>query len=196
MLATSTYCNGRWLSRRNTWYTTLENCHHKNQLMLGQPALERVLAKHAIAHGVDLHYGETATAISETPAAGVVTVTTDKGETITAAYAVGADGSRSMVRRSAAGEISFTGEKPGMIWAVLDAFIETDFPRCPEVISFEWQGQARVQWIPRERGLARFYAMLEGEVTREKAMECIKEHLAPHWIEFKAVEWFSTVQGK
>lgn len=160
--------------------------------MLGQPAIERVLAKHAVAHGVDLHYDETVAAISETPSG--VAVTTEKGQTITAEYAVGADGSRSIVRRSAG--ITFTGEKPGMTWAVMDAFIDTDFPRCPEIISFECKGQTRVQWIPRERGLARLYAMLDGEVTLDKAKECIKEHLAPHWVEFKSIEWFSTVEGK
>lgn len=36
-----------------------------------------------------------------------------------------------------------------MIWAVMDAFLDTDFPLCPEIITFQHEGQARISWIPR-----------------------------------------------
>jgi hypothetical protein len=70
--------------------------------------------------------------------------------------------------------------------------LKTDFPVCSEIISFELDGQSRVAWIPRERGMARFYVLLEGEITQQRAEESIKRHLAPHNVEFAATEWFSS----
>ncbi|KAI1046077.1 hypothetical protein LB505_013379 [Fusarium chuoi] len=67
-----------------------------------------------------------------------------------------------------------------MTWAVLDTFLDTDFPVCPEIITFELDGESRVAWIPRERGMSRFYVLLKGEITQQLAEESIKEHLAPY----------------
>lgn len=83
-----------------------------------------------------------------------------------------------------------------MLWAVLDTFIDTDFPRCSEIITFQLNGQSRVSWIPRERGLCRFYVLLEGEVSQERAEQSIKDHMAPHKVEFTKTEWYSTFDGK
>lgn len=66
---------------------------------------------------------------------------------VTSKYVVGADGARSFVRNAM--DIPFEGTKPNMIWAVLDTFLDTDFPVCPEIITFQVDGQARVSWIPR-----------------------------------------------
>lgn len=191
--------------------------------MLGQPAVERALARRALERGVDLRYGETVVASAPaTPEKGLtcdkddipsgqeedavsergVVVTTERGRTVRARCVVGADGARSTVRRAAGitfrQDVGDLSSGAGMTWAVMDAFVETDFPRCAEIISFELRGRTRVQWIPRERGLARFYALMdEGEeVTLDGAVACIKDHLAPHWVEFKSVEWFSSVRGE
>lgn len=211
--------------------------------MLGQPALERVLARHALAHGVDLRYGEAAVTTTPPPpsppssaslsssppfpTAATVAALTARGEVVHGRCLVGADGARSLVRQAAGiafrrgggggggdeedgeGDSEVYGDDDGVgaqVWGVMDVFVETDFPRCNEIISFELGGRTRVQWIPRERGLARFYALLddgsgedngeEEEVTLERTMECVKQHLAPHWVEFKGVEWFSSVEGE
>lgn len=157
--------------------------------MISQPVIEALLSSHI---SDKIHYGERVVSLSEDDTS--VHINTDKGRRITSKYAIGADGARSMVR-SALG-ITFTGTKPEMVWAVLDAFIETDFPQCPEIITFELNGQSRVSWIPRERGLSRFYVMLDGEVTLPRAQESLREHLAPYKVEFREVEWFSTFDGE
>lgn len=157
--------------------------------MIGQPVVEKILSSRL--DGL-VHYGERVESLIERD--DFVEVVTDSGRKIRSTYALGADGARSMVR-SAMG-VQFTGSKPEMLWAVLDTFIDTDFPTCAEIITFQLNGQSRVSWIPRERGLCRFYVLLEGEVTQERAQESIKKHLAPYRTEFTKTEWYSTFDGK
>ncbi|RAH64398.1 monooxygenase [Aspergillus aculeatinus CBS 121060] len=185
----STFEAGRFTSQQSHWWTSLKHTHRPNFLMIGQSRVEE-----ALLHQLDIPvaYHTRATSIAEFDA-GVV-VTTDQGRTIVSKYAIAADGARSFVRRAL--NIPFTGTKPEMVWAVLDTFIETDFPVCPEIITFQKDGQSRVSWIPRERGMSRFYILLDGEITQEKAEASIREHMAPHKIEFKRTEWFSTFEIK
>ncbi|KZL69900.1 FAD monooxygenase [Colletotrichum tofieldiae] len=185
----STFADGDFKSRQSHWWTSLEHCFRKNFLMIGQPVVEKVLAERLESH---IGYGETVSTISEDEDG--VTTTTNKGRVIRSKYAVGADGARSTVRNTLG--ISFTGTKPEMIWAVLDTFIDTTFPVCSEIITFQLNGQSRISWIPRERGMARFYVLLDGEITQEKAEKSIREHMAPHRVDFKKTEWFSTFDVK
>ncbi|PHH79229.1 hypothetical protein CDD82_2527 [Ophiocordyceps australis] len=188
----STFGHGDFLSRQNKWWTGLEHVLHKNFLMIGQPVVERLLSQR-LAPSL-IHYGETAQHISERPSDGLVDIVTGSGRRLRSRYAVGADGARSSVRHAMG--ISFAGSKPEMLWAVLDVFIDTDFPRCPEIITFELNGQSRVSWIPRERGLCRFYVLLDGDVTEERAKLSIKEHMAPYRVDFIRTEWYSTFDVK
>ncbi|KAJ0124264.1 fad monooxygenase [Diaporthe amygdali] len=188
----STFGDGQWKSRQNKWWVSLEHCLHKNFLMIGQPVVERIMTERLKELKTSVHYSENVCGIEESDDS--VSVTTDLGRKIHAKYALAADGARSTIRNALG--ISFTGTKPEMLWAVLDTFIETDFPVSPEIVTFELNGQARVSWIPRERGMARFYVLLEGEVTQERAENSIREHLAPHKVEFKKTEWFSTFDVK
>ncbi len=187
--ASSTFGDGEFISRQNQWWVSLEHTLHRNFLMLGQPVIERMLAEKL---GDVVHYGEQVTSISEDGDG--VDVVTSSGRRIRSKFALGADGARSMVRKAIGA--SFTGSKPEMLWAVLDTFIDTDFPRCSEIITFQLNGQSRVSWIPRERGLCRFYVLLEGEVSQERAEQSIKDHMAPRKVEFTKTEWYSTFDGK
>lgn len=168
---------------------SIEHALHKNFLMIGQPVIEAALATRL---GDLVHYNEKVTSITEDN--NYVEVCTEAGQKVRGKYALGADGARSMVRKAL--DISFTGTKPEMLWAVLDTFIETDFPVCPEIISFELNGQARVAWIPREGGLSRFYVLLQGEVTQERAEESVRLHMAPYKVHFKKTQWYSTFYGE
>ncbi|KAM6510511.1 hypothetical protein FSOLCH5_010952 [Fusarium solani] len=181
----STFKDGDFKSRQNEWWVGIQNALHKNFLMIGQPVVEQVMNNRL--EGV-VAYNEHVTDITETD--DFVEVTTSSGRKIQSKYAVGADGARSFVRNTLG--ISFTGTKPEMVWAVLDTFLDTDFPTCPEIITFELDGQSRVAWIPRERGMSRFYVLLKGDVTQPLAEASIKEHLAPYRVDFKKTEWFST----
>ncbi|KKA28491.1 hypothetical protein TD95_003223 [Thielaviopsis punctulata] len=181
----STFANGQFTSRQSHWWNSLPYTYRKNFLMLGQPLVEAALSSRL---GASVCYNEPVTSIHED--ADSVTVTTAAGRTIRSRYAVAADGARSTARTQLG--IDFTGTKPGMRWAVLDAFIDTDFPVCNEIVTFQLNGQSRVSWIPRERELGRFYVLLEDgvEITEENAKVSIREHMAPYRVEFTRTEWF------
>lgn len=157
--------------------------------MIGQPIVEQLLAA---ALGDSIIFSEPVESVRETSTG--VDVTAVSGRIVHSTYCVASDGARSMVRQSLG--IPFTGTKPEMTWAVLDCFIDSDFPRVPEIITFELDGQSRVAWIPRERDLCRFYILLDGEITEEKSKASIKKHLAPYRVEFTKTEWFSTFEGE
>ena len=221
VVASSTFSEGEFKSRQSHWWTGLEHCLHKNFLMIGQPVVEDLLAS-KLPFGV-VHHHQRVTGITEDEGSVEVTTiasslpsspslaatssssppssaaaTTTPQQTIRAKYTIAADGARSTIRSAL--HIPFTGTKPEMLWAVLDTFIETNFPRCDEIITFQVNGQSRVSWIPRERGLARFYVLLNNaggeEVTLERAEESIRRHVEPYWVEFKRTEWFSTFDGE
>ncbi|KAM0485567.1 hypothetical protein ACHAPX_001555 [Trichoderma viride] len=185
----SIFANGEFTARRSHWWENLQNVHHKNFLMIGQPIVEQLLAA---ALGDSIVFSEPVESVRETSTG--VDVTAVSGRIVHSTYCVASDGARSMVRQSLG--IPFTGTKPEMTWAVLDTFIDSDFPRVPEIITFELDGQSRVAWIPRERGLCRFYILLDGEITEEKSKASIKRHLAPYRVEFTKTEWFSTFEVK
>ncbi|KAI1409841.1 FAD binding domain-containing protein [Hypoxylon sp. FL1857] len=185
----STFSEGNFRSRQSHWWTSLQHCFRPNFLMIGQSVVEQVLENRL---DVPVCYSEKVVSISETKDG--VLIGTDRGRKVRSKYAIAADGARSTIRRSLG--ISFTGTKPEMVWAVLDTFIDTDFPLCPEIITFQLKGQSRVSWIPRERGMARFYVLLDGEITQKRAEESIREHMSPHRVEFVKIEWFSTFDVK
>uniref|UniRef100_A0A4E9DBU4 FAD-binding domain-containing protein n=1 Tax=Gibberella zeae TaxID=5518 RepID=A0A4E9DBU4_GIBZA len=185
----STFKDGDFKSRQNEWWVGIEHAYHKNFLMIGQPVVEQVMRNRL---GGSVSYNEHVISITEDEDS--VTVMTSSGRKVSSKYVVGADGARSFVRNTLG--ISFTGTKPEMTWAVLDTFLDTDFPVCSEIITFELNGESRVAWIPRERGMSRFYVLLKGEITQQLAEESIKEHLAPYKVEFSKTEWFSTFHVK
>ncbi|KAF2087670.1 putative monooxygenase [Saccharata proteae CBS 121410] len=191
----STYSNGAFISRQNQWWTSLEHCHRPNFLMIGQSDIEKVLNSRL---DIPVHHGYEALDITECTEDGEDCVrTTFKDRIVVSKYAVGADGARSLVRQKL--QIPFEGDKPNMIWHVLDTFLDTDFPVCPEIITFQVDGQARVSWIPRERGMARFYVLLDDGTTRAGQAQVedeIRKFMEPHRVDFKATEWFSTFEVK
>jgi phenol 2-monooxygenase len=180
----STFKDGEFRSRQNHWWTSLQNTQYREFLMIGQPEVERALIN---AIDCPVLYNIEVKSVEDGPD----TVTTNCADLIIKSkYIVAADGAHSSIRKKLG--IKFQGEKPNMRWAVLDSFLKTDFPVCNEIISFEKGGQARVAWIPRERGMSRFYVLLDGEVTQAKAEESIRAHMAPYCVEFERTEWFST----
>ncbi|KAH7133563.1 FAD binding domain-containing protein [Dactylonectria macrodidyma] len=185
----STFGNGEFKSRQNQWWVGIEHALHKNFLMIGQPVVERLIANRLVGR---VHYNEQVVSIAEDESS--VEIVTKAGRKVRSKFALGADGAKSTVRNALG--LTFAGTKPEMLWAVLDTFIDTDFPVCPEIITFELDGQSRVSWIPRERGLCRFYVLLEGEVTQELAEQSIKKHMAPYRVDFLKTEWYSTFDVK
>ncbi|KAK8220809.1 putative monooxygenase [Phyllosticta capitalensis] len=191
----STFANGEFISRQSHWWTGLKHCHRPNFLMIGQADIERALESKLT---IPVHRNHEATKIEELSIDGEDFVRTEFPNTVVISkYAVGADGARSIVRSQL--NIPFEGTKPNMIWHVLDTFLDTDFPVAPEIITFQVNGQARVSWIPRERGMARFYVLFDDGQTakpQEAVEEEIRKFLEPHRVDFRATEWFSTFEIK
>jgi phenol 2-monooxygenase len=145
LAASSTFSDGNFVSRQNDWWVSLKNTARPNFLMIGQADVEA--AMHSMLD-ITCHHGHEALNIEEVSIDGEDYVrTTFAGKVIVSRYAVGADGAKSLVRNTL--NIPFEGDKPNMVWHVLDTFIDTDFPVCPEIITFQVAGQARISWIPR-----------------------------------------------
>lgn len=176
-------------SRQNDWWTSLQHVVHKNFLILGQPELERVLS-HKINDGVQ--YDEKVTSVIEHD--DKVHIMCASGRRMCSKYVIGADGAKSTVRSSIGA--TYTGTNPEMLWAVIDAIVDTNLEPKQEMMLFQLQGRTCVMMIPRERGRSRFYVLLDGEVTQRNAEEAIQKHIAPFWIKFKEVEWYSSFPGK
>jgi len=49
--------------------------------------------------------------------------------------------------------------------------------------------------LDSERGMQRFYVLLDGEVTLEKTQASVRRHMAPHAVDFTHIEWFSKFES-
>ncbi|KAK8009350.1 hypothetical protein PG991_011901 [Apiospora marii] len=178
----STFANGAFETRQSHWWTSIEHCQHKNMLIIGQPAVEKALLAQLQAPRqpnvpLAIRFRHRAKSIEE-DGSGVKVISegfTEHGVpsrvTTRAQFAIGADGARSTVRPLLG--FGFEGSQPEMVWAVLDTWLDTDFPTCPEIISLQNGGQCRVLW-----GAAR------------AAPETIREHMSPYRVRFLRAEWF------
>lgn len=93
-------------------------------------------------------------------------------------------------------DIGWEGIKPNTTWAVLDCWIDSTFPVTRKIVTLQVDSESRMTWIPRERGMQRFYVLLEGEITHEKTEVSIRWHMAPQLVEFTHIEWFSKFEVK
>ncbi|KAL1594145.1 hypothetical protein SLS59_008979 [Nothophoma quercina] len=182
--------NGEFTSRQSKWWNGIAHTFYNNLLMIGQPYIERHFASHI---DVPIHYDEPALSFSHATSPSTVTVQTAK-RTVQARFCLAADGARSFMRNAL--NIGWEGTKPNMVWAVLDCWIDTTFPVTREIVTLQVDGESRLAWIPRERGMQRFYVLLDGEITQEKTEASIRRHMAPHPVEFTHVEWFSKFEIK
>ncbi|KAL1641858.1 hypothetical protein SLS61_009965 [Didymella pomorum] len=186
----TTYADGEFTSRQSKWWNGIPHTFYNNLLMIGQPYIERHFASHI---DVSIHYDELALSFSHSTSSVSITVRTAK-RTVEGKFCLAADGARSFVRSQL--NIGWEGTKPNMVWAVLDCWIDTTFPVTREIVTLQVDGESRMAWIPRERGMQRFYVLLDGEITQEKTEASIRRHMAPHRVEFTHVEWFSKFEIK
>ncbi|MFE2287889.1 FAD-dependent oxidoreductase [Streptomyces sp. NPDC059443] len=95
---------------------------HSYALMLPQDQTEAVLLDRLRALGGDVHRPYEVTGVRQDEDGGGVTLTTATGETLRAAYAVGADGMHSTVREAAG--IGFTGSAYGESFVLADVVMD------------------------------------------------------------------------
>ncbi|CAA7193655.1 FAD-binding protein [Chryseobacterium potabilaquae] len=188
----SVWSNGRFTSRQSTWWNELEGCLHKHFLMLGQSYVEKLLSeileerkagvnRLTIVENIEFLRDGCVTSLSN-------------GEIIQSSYVIGADGSRSKVRSLF--NIPFDIIRPQLIWAVIDGIIDTDFPKVPEIITFQTD-TSDVAWIPREGEIDRFYVRMDKkDFSMEEVIGKINHAIKPHTLKFKEVVWFSQFSVK
>ncbi|RMZ58583.1 FAD-binding protein [Chryseobacterium nematophagum] len=188
----SVWSNGRFTSRQSTWWNELEGCLHKHFLMLGQSYVEKLLSKTLEDRKAGVNRLTMVESI-EFLGDGCVT-SLSNGEIIQSSYVIGADGSRSTVRSLF--NIPFDIIRPQLIWAVIDGIIDTDFPKVPEIITFQTD-TSDVAWIPREGEIDRFYVRMDKkDFSIDEVIGKINHAMKPHTLKFKEVVWFSQFSVK
>lgn len=188
----SVWANGRFVSRQSTWWDALEGCFHKHFLMLGQAHIEQLLDRKLSEIGAPVRRRAEVSNVEVTESGCLTTL--GNGETIRSRFVIGADGSRSLVRKIF--DVPFEVTRPQIVWAVLDGVIETDFPKVPEIIVFQ-ADTSDVAWIPREGNLDRFYVRMDTkDFTVEEAIARIHRAMQPHTVRFKEMVWFSCFSVK
>ncbi|MFC5046560.1 FAD-binding protein [Aquimarina hainanensis] len=188
----SVWEKGKFISRQSSWWNELQGCFHKHFLMLGQAFVEQLLDKKLTAIDAAVIRKTTIEDIQLT--AHGCTSTLTNGDIIKSTYLIGADGSRSFVRNHF--KIPFEITRPQIIWAVIDAVFETDFPKVPEIIVFQSE-TSDVAWIPREGEIDRFYIRMDRkDFDMEDALKRINLAMAPHYVKIKKLVWFSQFSVK
>lgn len=188
----SVWQNGEFISRDSSWWDELEGCLHKHFLMLGQSYIESLLDEELKLEKAQVNRSVQIENI-EINAEGCLT-TLSSGEKIQSKYVIGADGSQSFVRNHF--KIPFSIIRPELTWAVLDAVIETDFPKATEIIVFQSE-TSDVAWIPREGELERFYVRMDkNDFTIDEVIKKINIATKPHIIKLKETIWFSQFSVK
>jgi 2-polyprenyl-6-methoxyphenol hydroxylase-like FAD-dependent oxidoreductase len=188
----SVWSNGKFISRQSSWWDELEGCLHKHFLMIGQSFVEKLLDQKLKEAGPFVRRSTTVENIRLID--GGCLTTLSSGETIQSRYVIGADGSRSFVRNHF--DIPFQIERPQLIWAVIDGIVDTDFPKVPEIISFQAE-TSDVAWIPREGNIDRFYIRMDTkDFSIEDAIAKINLALQPHSLNFTEIIWFSQFSVK
>lgn len=188
----SVWRDGGFLSRQSTWWDALEGCFHKHFLMLGQAFVEQLLDSKLSAAAAPVR--RSAEVVDVQIMDDHCLTTLASGEVIRSSYLVGADGSRSLVRRKL--EVPFEIARPEITWAVLDGVIETDFPKVPEIITFQ-ADTSDVAWIPREGKIDRFYVRMDKkEFTFDEVLGKINRAVQPHSVRFTEMVWQSQFSVK
>lgn len=188
----SVWSEGRFIARRSSWWEELEGCFHKHFLMLGQSFVEQLLDEELKRRGAPVR---RSTQVEDVQLAEEGCLTRfSNGETAQSQFVIGADGSRSFVRERF--NIPFQITRPRMTWAVIDGVVETDFPKVPEIITFQTE-TSDVAWIPREGQIDRFYVRMDTkDFSFAEATSKIERALQPHRLRFREVVWFSRFSVK
>lgn len=113
-------------------------------------------------------------------------------------YIIGADGTRSTVRKLA--DIPFVGDSTGMKWFRIDAVIKTDMPdHRSGLLSIESKEHGNVLWMALDHGRTRIgfalpqtlFEKYGTDLTEEQAKEEAKKAVAPFKLEFEQVDWWT-----
>lgn len=113
-------------------------------------------------------------------------------------YIVGADGGRSLVRRTA--DIPFNGDHTDFKWVRIDGCFKTDMPDADMgFASIESKSHGNVLWVQLDHGVKRIgFAMTDamlakygGKLTEDQAKEEAILSMKPFALEFESIDWWT-----
>ncbi|WRT70064.1 uncharacterized protein IL334_007058 [Kwoniella shivajii] len=121
--------------------------------------------------------------------------------TVRCKYLVGADGGKSLVRKTAG--IVFKGERSSSKWIRMDALVKTNMPSPRTLNSVQSDTHGLVLFCPIDDGKTRIGYVFnddlkkkygEENITAEVAMQEAQKALAPFSLDFVSLDWF-TIYG-
>lgn len=183
-----------WAGMKPVHWKHLDS-RHGYRLVLPQNRTEELLVQHAEEVGVRFLRGRTVTDLTQDETGAVVTFVDEAGETaeLRAAYVVGCDGGRSVVREKSG--IAFEGHPPTFTGIVADLVMDNPWPEGRRIVGNE---KGWLASFPFGEGITRFNlvhaermrAEVSEEVTVDEVVRCLREILGID-LAFETLHWAS-----
>ena len=183
-----------WAGMKPVHWSHLDS-RHGYRLVLPQNRTEELLVKHAEEAGVTFRRGWTVTNVEQDDGGVAVTMCDEAGSTaeLSAAYVVGCDGGRSVVREKSG--IAFEGHAPTFTGIVADLVMDNPWPEGRRIVGND---RGWLASFPFGEGITRFnlvhaermHADVHAEVTLEEVRRCLREILGTD-LTFDTLHWAS-----
>ncbi|KAJ3169406.1 hypothetical protein HDU87_000628 [Geranomyces variabilis] len=167
-------------------------------LLLGQQYVEAVILEALAAEGVTVERRVTLTQLQRPTADQPLSVTLENFGTgvtthLSPTYLVACDGAHSTCRKQLG--IAFPGKSTSLTFGLIDAFVESDIP-TPREGSFLQSARGIIQAVPRENGMTRLYARMDGslrceDVGQDDVIAQVHRLAAPFKIKIDRVKWWA-----
>ncbi|KAJ3155670.1 hypothetical protein HDU89_006644 [Geranomyces variabilis] len=167
-------------------------------LLLGQQYVEAVIIKALAAEGVTVERRVTLSRLQRPTADRPLSVTLEDVGTgvitpVSSTYLIACDGAHSTCRKQLG--IAFPGKSTSLTFGLIDAFVESDIP-TPREGSFLQSSRGIIQAVPRENGMTRLYARMDGslrceDVGQDDVIAQVHRLAAPFKIGINRVKWWA-----
>ncbi|KAK4962966.1 hypothetical protein LTR10_000593 [Elasticomyces elasticus] len=196
------------IHRTGTWASCPKfiDARYPFTTLLHQGLIERVFIADLEQHGVKIQRPWRITGFSSDGVdkqypveVNLAHVDGDEQETVRAKYLFSGEGARSFVREQL--KVGITHKDPiAHVWGVMDGVVRTNFPDIKMKCTIH-SDAGSIMVIPREANMVRLYIQVASSTdpdwdprktaTTEQVQETAKKILAPYWIEWDRIEWFS-----
>ncbi|KAK1812653.1 hypothetical protein LTR12_012943 [Friedmanniomyces endolithicus] len=200
--------NSKGIHRTGTWASCPKfiDARYPFTTLLHQGLIERVFISDLEQNGVKIQRPWRITGFSSDGVdkhhpveVSIAHVDGDKEETIRAKYLFSGEGARSFVREQL--KVGITHKDPiAHVWGVMDGVVRTNFPDIKMKCTIH-SDAGSIMVIPREANMVRLYIQVASSTdadwdprktaTTDQVQATAKKILAPYWIEWDRVEWYS-----
>ncbi|TKA83165.1 hypothetical protein B0A55_00697 [Friedmanniomyces simplex] len=200
--------NSKGIHRTGTWASCPKfiDARYPFTTLLHQGLIERVFISDLEQNGVKIQRPWRITGFSSDGVdkhypveVSIAHVDGDEQETVRAKYLFSGEGARSFVREQLG--VGITHKDPiAHVWGVMDGVVRTNFPDIKMKCTIH-SDAGSIMVIPREANMVRLYIQVASSTdadwnprktaTTEQVQEAAKKILAPYWIEWDRVEWYS-----